>query len=238
MDSFAVSLCVNIFNGFFAGKEVFVYKKAMLLCSNLQFAHEKGSISFGVSGTKSLTVFADNVLPCVLRAVGVLRLEEELGSLIDSGKVVVVVVFVVSIFQNVFAGASRWSPRVGTSSCCGGGVRTPVQDQRLDDGRAGSVFVGVGKRGAIQISPSSLHAKHCFLLKPFCYYDCHAKDKARTGQKYHEPNHNQSQHVLIRHHHRRCFTFCHHHYQHQTKHPKTSVEHKNENLLRLSKKRE
>lgn len=98
-----------------------MYKKAMLLCSNLQFAHEKGAISFGVSGTKSLTVFADNVLPCVLRAVGVLRLEEELGSLIDSGKVVrvVVVVFFSKIFLQVLpAGAQELELRLVAVEAC------------------------------------------------------------------------------------------------------------------------
>ena len=62
-------------------------KKAQLLCSNLDHAHRAGSISFGVSGVDRLTVFADNVLPCVLRHVGVLRLDSELAELIDAGKV-------------------------------------------------------------------------------------------------------------------------------------------------------
>jgi hypothetical protein len=59
----------------------------MLLCANLQFAHERGIISFGIKNTKDLTVFADNVLPCVLRAVGALVIEESLSKLIDSGKI-------------------------------------------------------------------------------------------------------------------------------------------------------
>ncbi len=70
----------------------------MLLCSNLQFAHEKGELSFGVSGVKSLTVFADNVIPCVLRAVGVLQVEKELSEVIDAGKVDEIDFFVSNTF--------------------------------------------------------------------------------------------------------------------------------------------
>lgn len=90
---------------------MFILKKAMLLCSNLKFAHDKGDLPFDVIGTESLTVFADNVLPCVLRAVGALVVEEELASLIDSGKVRAKFLKRVLFVSNLLSGSSGWRSR-------------------------------------------------------------------------------------------------------------------------------
>jgi hypothetical protein len=72
----------------YRGHKVQIFKKAQLLCSNLKQAFDSGgSLSFGVSGVECVTVFADNVLPCVLRAKGVLVLAPELAERVDAGKV-------------------------------------------------------------------------------------------------------------------------------------------------------
>ncbi len=90
-----IEMLVGIFPAFndvgqHKGKPVHVFKKAQLLCANLNQAFESGGISFGVSKVDQLTVFADNVIPCVLRAEGVLVLSENLAERIDSGKVLAV----------------------------------------------------------------------------------------------------------------------------------------------------
>jgi hypothetical protein len=69
------------------GQSVQIFKKAQLLCANLKQAFDSGSLSFGVSGVECVTVFADNVLPCVLRAKGVLVFAPELAARVDAGKV-------------------------------------------------------------------------------------------------------------------------------------------------------
>ncbi len=69
------------------GQPVQIFKKAQLLCANLKQTFDSGGLSFGVSGAERLTVFADNVIPCVLRSHGVLVLSEELAARVDAGKV-------------------------------------------------------------------------------------------------------------------------------------------------------
>jgi hypothetical protein len=68
--------------------EVPFYKRAQLTAADLSAAF--GGAGFGAfRDVASLTVFADNLVPHVLRRQGVLRYEEALGRRIDAGELLV-----------------------------------------------------------------------------------------------------------------------------------------------------
>lgn len=74
----------------YKGRQVFVLKKVQLLLADLarHVAPMDPAWSFD---TKQLTVFADNVLPCVLRELGILKITDaDLAQRIDSSKVIAV----------------------------------------------------------------------------------------------------------------------------------------------------
>ena len=65
---------------------VYFLKKAQLAVAELyQRFGEQDQTNFGFYDIKRLTVGSDNVLPCVLRVLGILELPRELGETIESG---------------------------------------------------------------------------------------------------------------------------------------------------------
>lgn len=69
------------------GLDVPLYKRAQIAASDLALAF--GGQGWGAFGDlNKLTIFADNLVPHVLRVDGVLRYEERLGSRIDAGELI------------------------------------------------------------------------------------------------------------------------------------------------------
>jgi hypothetical protein len=68
---------------------VYLLKKAQLICGDLYSRfHDDAALktTFGFGDIGALTVFADNVLPAVLRAKGVLKYAEPLARIVDAGE--------------------------------------------------------------------------------------------------------------------------------------------------------
>lgn len=86
-----VESLVTVFPAFndaatYYGQEVFLLKKAQLLAADLHRKF-KDDPRFNFPDIKDLTVFTDNVLPAVLRKLGILELSESLSKTIDEGTV-------------------------------------------------------------------------------------------------------------------------------------------------------
>jgi len=80
---------MNTFPGFadkaiYEGKQVLILKKAQLLVADLYRHLKNKEPRFNFEDIQHVTVFADNVLPAVLRKVGILELSEELRSKVDA----------------------------------------------------------------------------------------------------------------------------------------------------------
>ncbi len=70
----------------YAGREVAIYKRAQILLADIELALAPQGTYFG--GLDQLTCFADNMVPHVLRADGVLRYSEGLATRIDAGEMI------------------------------------------------------------------------------------------------------------------------------------------------------
>ena len=68
------------------GKEVLFLKKAQIAVAELYQRLRTQAGQFDFWDVRNLTVACDNVLPCVLRSLGILKLDPELKSRIDEGK--------------------------------------------------------------------------------------------------------------------------------------------------------
>lgn len=71
----------------YRGREVFILKKAQLLCCDLAESVGKTHVEWKVKGLDGLTIFSDNVIPCVLRHLNILVVDESLAKHIDEGKI-------------------------------------------------------------------------------------------------------------------------------------------------------
>lgn len=70
----------------YEGRSVAIYKRAQILLADLELAIAPGASYF--SGLDQLTCFADNMVPHVLRADGVLRYSDDLAAHIDAGEMI------------------------------------------------------------------------------------------------------------------------------------------------------
>ena len=71
----------------YQNRQVKILKKVQMLASDLRVASDAGAISWKVENWEKLSIFADNVIPCVMRHLGILEIDEKLAERIDSGKV-------------------------------------------------------------------------------------------------------------------------------------------------------
>lgn len=88
-----VQMLCNVFPAFndvttYQGRTVCILKKAQLLVADLS-RHVGAMDEAWKCDTSKLTVFADNVIPCVLREVGILEItDNDLREKIDNSKVI------------------------------------------------------------------------------------------------------------------------------------------------------
>lgn len=68
------------------GRDIAIFKRAQILLADLELAIAPGRSHFG--GLSQLTCFADNMVPHVLRADGVVRYSDTLAAHIDSGDMI------------------------------------------------------------------------------------------------------------------------------------------------------
>jgi len=71
----------------YKGQEVFILKKVQLLAADLYRKFGSGDERFSFVDIDHLTVFSDNVVPAVLRKLGVLEYSEKLAAEVDVGNV-------------------------------------------------------------------------------------------------------------------------------------------------------
>jgi len=89
--SFLIENLVQAFPAFndkatYDGKEIFLYKKVQLLCADLHRRFGNEDKRFNFKDVDQLTVFTDNVVPAVLRKMGMMKLSEKFAQRIDEGK--------------------------------------------------------------------------------------------------------------------------------------------------------
>jgi hypothetical protein len=65
------------------GKRIFILKKAQLLAAELYRRFHTEDVRFNFEDIDDLTIFADNVVPAVLRELGILIYDESLASRVD-----------------------------------------------------------------------------------------------------------------------------------------------------------
>jgi len=70
----------------YQGHEVFLLKKAQLTAADLYRKFGSTDPRFAFHDADQMTVFTDNVLPCVLRALNIMELSEALAARIDASK--------------------------------------------------------------------------------------------------------------------------------------------------------
>ncbi|GAB9465650.1 hypothetical protein Gpo141_00003049 [Globisporangium polare] len=68
------------------GEKVFFLKRAQLVVASLHRRFKDSNPEYTFSDIDELTAMSDNVLPCVLRALGILEYDPELARVIDSGE--------------------------------------------------------------------------------------------------------------------------------------------------------